>query len=288
MCGVQPFVSVVVAALDAEGTIGSCLDSLVAQRYPRDRLELVVVDNGSRDRTCETVARYAPEVVLVHEARRGIAVARNAGIAGSRGDVIALIDADCTADPGWVAALVDPLAHPTAGIVGGSIRARRPATRIELFGEAIHDHHRAIVRTKPPYVITMNWAARRAVIDQVGGFDESFRRGSDVDFSYRVARAGYDLVFCPHAIIYHCNERSLAGLVREGWTHGLHGAAVRRRHRQFIARSGDRVEGSAGGARPSRLPAMLRIVFRLSTRLGAAAGRLRLASARRVAGRDDA
>jgi glycosyltransferase involved in cell wall biosynthesis len=233
--GDLPSASVVVAACNAEATIDECLRSLTRLRYPRERLELVVVDNGSRDRTCNAVERYADDVTLLHEPRRGPAAARNAGIRASHGDVIALTDADCTVDENWLDALVQPLTHPSVGIAGGTILARRPATAIELFGESIHDHRRAILAWRPPYVITMNWAARRELVDEVGPFDETIRRGSDVDYSYRVGRAGYKLAFCPEAIVYHRNERSLVGLAREGWTHGFHGVAIRRRYAAYIA-----------------------------------------------------
>ena len=102
------------------------------------------------------------------------------------------------------------------GIAGGTIRAVPPAGDVERFGEVIHDHRRAIEVFEPPYAITMNWASRRSVLEELGGFDERFRRCEDVDLSYRMIQAGYRLAFAPAAVIYHHNEENLAGLFREG------------------------------------------------------------------------
>ncbi len=219
-----PSVSVVLAASNAESTIAECLESLVALRYPRELLEIVVVDNGSSDGTRSILERLGDAVVVVEERRtRGPAAARNAGVRRARGDVIALTDVDCTVDPSWLAELVAPLADESVGIGGGSILARRPANGAELYGETIHDQSRAILEWKPPHVATGNWAARRTLFEVVGPFDEELLRRSDFEFSYRVVAAGFRLAFSPDAVVYHRNESTLAGLFSEGWVHGRHG-----------------------------------------------------------------
>lgn len=272
-----PSVSVVVAAYNAEETIDECVRSLLALRYPADRLELIVVDNGSRDRTRELVERHGDRVTLLDEAHRGPAAARNAGIGRSRGAVVALTDADCTVDERWLAALVAPLGDASVGIAGGKILARRPASAIELFGESIHDHRRAIQVWRPPYVVTMNWAARRDLLDELGPFDESLLRGSDGDFSYRAVQAGYELAYCPEAIVYHRNERSLGGLFREGWQHGYHGVRVDRRHAALIAEAQARTGQPAEAAGAERSHRGYDLVFRSGKRIGEALGRGALA-----------
>jgi glycosyltransferase involved in cell wall biosynthesis len=269
-----PSVSVVVAAYDAEATIDECVRSLLALRYPRDRLELIVVDNGSHDRTREIVARHGDAVTLVDEGKRGPSAARNTGIRAGGGDVIALTDADCTVDEGWLATLVAPLGDPAVGIAGGTILARRPATAIELYGESIHDHRRAIEVFGRPYVITMNWAARRQVFDEVGPFDESLLRGEDVGFSYRAVRAGYRLVYCSNAIVYHRNESSLVGLFREGWTHGYHGVAVHRRYAYPIAERDRKALPPAAGSAERPAAARFDLTFKLGKLFGRSAGRV--------------
>jgi glycosyltransferase involved in cell wall biosynthesis len=234
----QPTVSVIVPVYNAERTIDDCIRSLLELRYPADRLELRVVDNGSRDGTAAALRRYADRAVLLHERRRGPAAARNAGLKGAKGEVVAFTDADCVVDPHWLARLVEPLEDRRVGIAGGTILARPPANEVERFGEGIHDHRKAIELYRPAYAITMSWASRREVLLELGGFDERFRRCEDVDLSYRVTQAGYALAFAPEAVVYHRNETSLPGLFQEGFAHGFHGVRARKRHEAFLRQFG--------------------------------------------------
>ncbi len=231
-----PSASVVVAAYQAAGTLGDCLASLTRLDYPRDRLELICVDNDSPDDTARIACDFAPDVVLAHESRRGAAAARNRGIAISRGDVVAFTDADCTVAPEWLRTLVRPLADAGVGVAGGQILARRPCNWIERFGERIHDHRTAITATEPPYAIAMNWASRRETLERFRGFDERFLRCQDGDLSLRMLRAGLKLVYVDDAIVYHRNESTLAGLIREGYVHGYHAHAVLALHHDYVSR----------------------------------------------------
>jgi cellulose synthase/poly-beta-1,6-N-acetylglucosamine synthase-like glycosyltransferase len=233
-----PTASVIVPVRNGERTIDDCLRSLLELRYPADRLELRVVDNGSRDGTVEALRAYGDRIVLVHERRRGRSAARNAGLRGASGEVVAFTDADCAVDPDWLSLLVQPLREPGVGIAGGAILALPAANDIERFGEAIHDHRMAIEVYRPPYAITMSWASRREVLRELGGFDQRFRRGEDVDLSYRIVQAGYELAFVPEAVVRHHNEDSLPGLFREGFAHGFHGVRARKRHEDFLRQFG--------------------------------------------------
>ncbi len=193
----SPLVSVVVPAWNAQETIEECVRSLLAQSYPRDRLEIIVVDNGSSDATRERLAPFEDSIAILSEATRGAAAARNAGIRHASGEIVAFTDSDCTVDEHWLTELVWPLSDLTVGVVGGPILARRPAGEAELFGEAIHDHAAAMLVCAPPYAVTMNWASRAEVLAEVGLFDEALRRAQDGDLAYRVLTAGYRLGYLP-------------------------------------------------------------------------------------------
>ena len=225
--------SVVVPVRNAEATITECVRSLLELRGD-PAPELVVVDNGSTDGTREALRAFGDRIVVLHEARRGAAAARNAGISASRGELIAFTDADCIVEPDWLAELASALDDPRVGVAGGTILATRDANQVELFGESVHDHRSAIDVYRPPYAITMSWASPRRVLEQVGGFDEGFLRCQDVDLSFRIVQAGYRLAFVPGAVVRHHNESTLGGLFREGFTHGFHGVKARKRHSEFL------------------------------------------------------
>ena len=154
-----PAVSVIVAARDAEATLGACLASLRALDHPS--YELIVVDNGSTDAT-RAIAAAHDGVRVLDEPRRGPAAARNTGIEAARGDVVAFTDADCVVDPRWLTKLTAALEDRRDRVAGGRILATRPANRVERYGERIHDHEAALTKYDPPYAITMNWAMAEA------------------------------------------------------------------------------------------------------------------------------
>lgn len=236
--GFTPTISIVVAVYNGAATIRECLDSLLAIAYPVEKFEIIVVNNASRDNTAEILADYLPDIKVFNEPKRGPAAARNCGIRHASGDVIALTDVDCTVSPQWLNALVAPLANPAVGISGGKILSRRPHNYIEAFGEQIHDHESAITKYKIPYVITMNWAARKTLLREIGCFDESFLRGSDSEFSMRLAQTDYQIAYAPDALIYHRNEKNLRGLFHEGYIHGRYANKILKKHFSFVESRG--------------------------------------------------
>lgn len=233
-------VSLVVPVYNGEATIDACIQSLLALDYPADHRELIFVDNASTDRTAELLRLYSDKVRLSFEARKGPAAARNNGLRKARHEIVAMTDADCTVDSGWLRHLTEPLRDPSIGLVGGTILSKRPGNAIELFGEKIHDHRSAIEVWQPPYVITMNWASRRSVLRQVDFFDEQFMRCEDVDLAYRAFEQGVKFGFASKAIVYHQNENSLVDLSREGYLHGYYSVQAIKKHKALLAHFGHR------------------------------------------------
>jgi glycosyltransferase involved in cell wall biosynthesis len=283
----MPSVSLVVPVFNAEETIGDCLDSLLAQTYPKELFELIVVDNDSTDGTANVLRAYRGEIRVLHEHERGAAAARNVGIANARGEVVAFTDADCRADADWLRNIVEPLDDPSVGIVGGEILAAEPCNRVARFGIEINDNRKSIEVFSPPYVITMNCCARLAVLKRLHSFDARFRRGQDVELSYRAVQAGYRLVFRPEAIIYHRHPHTLRGLFWKGFQHGFASVQVLKKHDGFLAalRQRRRVNGkaylaigaqlinAARGVEPSK--SLCDAVFNSGKKLGKACGSLR-------------
>jgi GT2 family glycosyltransferase len=231
-------VSVVIPAYNAHATLSDCLTSLLQLTYPHEQTELLVVDNTSTDDTLALAKRFGTRVRVLEEKKRGPAAARNRGIAHAQGKIIAFTDADCIVEPGWLTDLVEPLRDEIIGIAGGAIRATRPCNDIELFGELIHDHEKALNVYQPAYAITMNWASPRALLERVGGFDEALRRGEDVDLTWRILQTGYRLAYQPSAVVAHHNEHTLRGLFREGVQHGYYSVVVNRKHKTFLKQYG--------------------------------------------------
>jgi glycosyltransferase involved in cell wall biosynthesis len=230
----NPQVSIIIPVLNGKKTIRDCIDSLLKLNIPEQDREIIIVDNGSTDRTLEILAEYRGFIKLYHEKIRGAAAARNHGIKKCRGRWVAFTDADCIVDSEWLLNLLPHFSNPSAGIVGGKILARKPANRVELFGERIHDQKKAITEFTPPYVISMNWASPHQLLIDMGGFDPSLLRGQDLDLSYRIGAKGYSLVYEPNSIVYHGNENNLFGLFQEGTIHGFYNHLIFQKHIVYI------------------------------------------------------
>ena len=113
-----PLVSVVIPAYNAAATLAATLDSVLAQTYPH--IEIVVVDDGSRDDTAGVLARYAPRVRAIRQANGGLAAARNAGLSAATGEFIALLDADDLCEPERIGAQVTFMASRPDVVLSGT------------------------------------------------------------------------------------------------------------------------------------------------------------------------
>jgi glycosyltransferase involved in cell wall biosynthesis len=217
-----PFVSVVIPVLNGEGTIGACLSALVKSDYPKERFEIVLVDNGSTDRTAEIAQRYP--VKLVSEPRRGPARARNRGIKASHGEILAFTDADCLATTGWIPELVKPFAKEDVGAVAGDILPFPPRTPAERHAARIRhlSPERYLRRPSFPFAVAANLAFRREVFTQVGLFDESSPRGGEsTDICTRFFRTtGLRLELATRAVVFHRHRQSARELFWQHWGYG--------------------------------------------------------------------
>jgi glycosyltransferase involved in cell wall biosynthesis len=231
-----PFVSVVIPVRNGVALIGDCTDSVLAGDYPPERREILVVDNGSTDGTAAAI-RSRP-VTYLHEPRPGASNARNRGIAAARGEIIAFLDGDCIASPGWLTALTHPFADPDVGCVAGelghapaSTAAERQATR--MFGS----WQRFGVSADPPYAITANAAYRRSVLDEIGHFDPRMTRAQDVELGLRFSELSpLRLAYAEEALARHRHHSTHRGFFRQqlGWSYGA--GLVAAKHRALDGR----------------------------------------------------
>lgn len=213
-----PTVSVIVPVYNGEHTVGACIESLLAQAYPVDRFDVIVVENGSTDATSEVVSRYP--VRLLHSPVRGPAAARNLGFAQSNADIVAFTDADCIAHRRWLAELVRPYIDDAVVMgVGGSIVAYVHGERTDV--ERFLDEHPPLINWVSsadqflPHLLTANASYRRALLARAGGFDPVYVAAADVDLSWRLqVELGAKLAYAPKAVVYHHHRATREGLAR--------------------------------------------------------------------------
>ena len=222
MVGKRPFVSVVIPVLNGERTIGDCLVSVLRGDYPQDRREILVVDNGSTDRTAEIIRGFP--VRYLRDTQRGAAHARNRGIEASNGEIIAFTDADCVASSGWLRELANGFDAEEVGGVAGEILPYPPRTSAERYAARIRhlSPERYLRRPIFPFAVTANLAFRREVFDVVGLLDpRSPRGGESTDFCTRFFRGtGLELRLAPRAVVLHRHRATARELLQQQWSYG--------------------------------------------------------------------
>ncbi len=205
-----PFISVIVPHLNQPMCLAECLSSLEAQRYPRHRFEVIVVDNGSTT-TPDAIVASCPGARLELERERGAGPARNRGMAIARGSVFAFLDADCVADPAWLVSGANALR--TADLVGGRIRVvpqdDAEPTPVERFEMMFAFHQEAYIRRKG-FAVTANLFAKREVYSLINGFRNGV--SEDQDWCERAVARGKRLAYAADAVVTHPARRTLAEL----------------------------------------------------------------------------
>lgn len=184
-----PLVSVITAAYNSEEFLAEALQTLFAQDY--GSIESIVVDDGSTDRTPE-IARSFPEVVYLRQENAGPAAARNAGLAVAKGEFVAILDADDLLPPNKLSVQVGHLVeHPEVACVLGRQEWINPPpwlTRDSAYGEL-------------DGIPLPSAVFRKDVLDDLGGFDPSFRMGEDMDLLVRMKQAGHPIVVLPDLVL---------------------------------------------------------------------------------------
>lgn len=191
-------VSIVIPARNEETHIGKALTSIAALDYPRERIEVIVVDNGSTDRTARIA--HAHGVHVLHSDARTVGQVRNAGVSQATGEIIAFVDADCMVPASWLRAGVAALASPDIGAVGNE-RCLAPADAgwVEKIWAGV-----SATRALPVSALaTSSFIIRRELFEQLGGFNTRLSAGEDDDLSARIRRAGYTLLALPECTVTH-------------------------------------------------------------------------------------
>ena len=224
--------SVIVPAYQAADIIGVCVEALSQQTMARARYEIIVVDDGSDDGTGD-VARAAGADMVVDVPHGGPAAARNAGVEAARGEIVLFTDADCEPTPAWIARMTAPF--DDAEVVGAKgVYSTRQRAWIARFTQLEYEfkYARMARLERIDFIDTYSAAYRRDVFLENGGFDVIFETASveDQEFSFRLARKGYKLVFVPDAKVHHRHNATLRHYWRRKFGIGYWKALLLRWH----------------------------------------------------------
>lgn len=207
-------VSVIIPVHNGQQMLGQCLSSVLAQAYPR--YEVIVVDNNSTDKTKEIIAGFQAKhkrLRYVFEPHKSRGAARNAGVKAARGEVIAMIDADCIAPDNWIGQLIEPMVSENEEAVLGFER--------DVIGNYWTRHlqkanwsiiKRNLQGNYVNHIDTKNFAVKAALMKQLQ-FD--VRLGACEDFDLYLRMKGKAKIrFLPSVVVGHRHRSSFTKLVK--------------------------------------------------------------------------
>ncbi len=212
----EPFVSIITVNYNGKRFLEACFESLSNLNYPKDKLEIFMVDNGSNDDSIDYVKNCFPNVKIIVNNENNYAKANNAGIKAAKGEYIALINNDVKVDKNWLIELVK-IAEFDMNIAGVGSKILFNDGKINSSGHMQLPNYYWADRgfqeedlgqyDLVEEVCSITGAAclfRRKYLEDIGFFDEDFHMFiEDVDLSIRLKKQGWKIFYCPHSIAFH-------------------------------------------------------------------------------------
>jgi len=229
-CQNLPIVSFVVPTYNEERNIEKCLSSVLFQDYPRDKMEILIVDGMSSDKTVDIARKYP--VRIIFNKKIISASARNLGTKNAKGEILAFLDADSELpQSSWLRLMIAPLLDDPN--VAGSIPILLPkknypaisrffallqADPIIVFAYGTGKDVKSVFITKENYFPMGVFVLRKRLAIEAGNFKPSLQRSEDVDITYRLVRLGYKFAMVPEAGLYHGFADSFSSFLRKTYT----------------------------------------------------------------------
>jgi succinoglycan biosynthesis protein ExoA len=234
-----PRISVIVPVLNEERHIAGCMQAIIAQDYPPDRMEILVVDGMSTDRTRQIVEEFAARdsrIRLLSSPRRRTPFSMNIGVAASTGEFLVRIDGHSIIASDHVRRLIDFLLRSGADHVGGLMRQQGTTFLARTIALALSSpagvgSARFRYTDREEDIDTVPFGAfRRDTVLRLGAFDEAFLIGQDSELDYRILLSGGRVRINPEiSTDYFCRD-SLPGLARQFFRYGRAKAQILHKH----------------------------------------------------------
>ncbi|MCE9555539.1 MAG: glycosyltransferase [Planctomycetes bacterium] len=239
-----PRVSFLLPVYNEREHLGESLESIAAQDYPAEQIEVLLAEGGSTDGTqaiVEAFGRRHPEIALrvISNPGRNTAVGRNLGLEAASGELVMNFSGHAVAEPQMLRVLVEKLAAQPAEVagVGCAIRSSGSATTIgrvisavlrsRLGGGGLDSSFHAPADCDAKSIAFCLY--RREAVEACGRFDPKFWCGQDAELNLRLAQAGHRLRFTPDTHVLHYKRPTLGGLMRQMYRYGAARAAITRK-----------------------------------------------------------
>lgn len=222
----SPYLSVVIPTFCRPRQLEACLGKLAKQTYPRDRFQVIVVDDGGDQPLDALVNGYEQvlDISLIRQRNRGPAAARNRGAAAARGVLLVFTDDDCLPAARWLEAFAKRHRQAPLALLGGSVVNHFPANIWAVTSQLILDTAYSFYNRDPEdahFFASNNMALPASGYREAGGFSPAFRTASeDRELCDRWRWRGQRLVSVPEAVVEHAKELRPGSFVRQHFNYG--------------------------------------------------------------------
>lgn len=225
-------ISVIIPVRNEEKHIAECIESVMAQTYPKEEMEVLLIDGRSEDNTGQIIETYMqqyPFIKMIENPHKIVPSALNIGIKASKGDIIIRMDAHTYYDKNYISKCIETLEKIDADNVGGPIFTLPGDNTLIAKAIALATSHpfgvgNSKFRTsnKAQYVDTVTFGAfRREIFEKVGLFNEKLIRNQDIELNSRIRKIGGKIFLNPEIKSYYYNQSNLKGLWRQNFRTGM-------------------------------------------------------------------
>ncbi len=212
-----PGVSIIVPTLNSGSTIDACLRSILELDYPKQLLEVIVIDGGSTDDTMQIAKAHPVKVVY---SQLNPPAAYNLVLKNIENPIIGLVDSDAKVEKQWLRKLVKLLDDPKVAGASGTVDTWNKDKLVpRVIGYELISRYRRLPDTVER-VATMNLLLKKKIVTEIGGFDEALPTQYDTDIGARLTQAGYRIAFDAEAICYHFHRPTLKAFFKQQYKYG--------------------------------------------------------------------
>ena len=196
----HPVLSVIIPAYNEEKDIGNCLSSLQKQSYPKNKIGIIIVDDGSTDKTCQIVKKFK-SVKLIKGKHKGPGFSRNLGAKKAKGEILIFVDADMTFDKDYLKNLTEPIIKKK--VIGTEEGMQIASNRDNIWSRCWGTHFKDYPNIKKGHIFR---AIPKKKFKEMGGFDPIYGYADDLTFYFKY---GVRSKWVRNAICYHKNPETL-------------------------------------------------------------------------------
>ena len=226
-----PQISIIITTFNNQQTIDECLKSIFKLDYPKNLLEVILIDGASKDKTVEIAEKHPIKII---SKPLNAPAAYNLALKHVKSKIVGFIDSDAKVDPNWLKILITDIEDPEVAGISGSIETWNKENKwARCIGYDLKNRYNRIKKSVIR-VATMNLLLKKDIIEDIGGFDENLSSQYDTDLGFRITNKGYKILLNSRAKCHHFNRSDLGSYFKQQLQYGKNTLRLYFKHNKLI------------------------------------------------------